>query len=129
MKWFKIFALFVVLHAVGWSGAHWYLRNNPSTVLIVADTSFSLKQHFVDMQSWIDDYAKQARYQQILIGTDKAYIGELAEIKSRDSIFRVAFGRSSEESLRRFSSLDTKQRILLSDGSFNPPGWDTVTFR
>lgn len=128
MKWLKVFALFLVLHIAGWVGAHGYLQKNPSRILIVADTSFSMKQHFPEMERWIDDYAASCRYATIEIGTDKAMIGPLSDIKDHRSIFRTAFGRSTEESLARYSSAQADKRILLSDGAFESSGWELITF-
>jgi len=128
MKWLKVFALFIVLHAVGWFGAHWYKSQHPQQVLVVADTSFALKSKYPDMQRWIENYASDARYRQIVIGTDKAMIGDLSEIKSIDSIFRVSFGRSDTNSLKRYDSERVDQRIFLSDGEFEAPGWTIVKF-
>lgn len=128
MKWLKVFALFLVLHFVGWVGAHWYKSKNPQRVLVVADTSFALKSQYPDMQRWIENYAGESRYRQIIIGTDKATIGDLAEIKSIDSIFRVSFGRSDSQSLKRYDSLPFDERIFLSDGEFMAPGWSMVKF-
>ncbi len=128
MKWLKVFAVFVVLNILFWVGAHIYKQSNPQTVLVVADTSFSLKPQYTAMQNWIDDFAADSRYRKITVGTDKALIGELSEIKSTDSIFRVSFGRSTAESLMRYESEPADQRVFLSDGSFNPPGWTLVTF-
>jgi len=128
MKWLKVFAAFFLLHAMAWIGAHIYQSQRPATVLVVADTSFALKPQFVEMQSWLDDYAGSVRYRQVLVGTDKAMIGQLADIRSRESIFRTAFGRSDADDLRKYDSIEAEERILLSDGSFSPPGWTVVTF-
>jgi len=128
MKWLKVFALFLVLHIAGWVGAHWYKSKNPQQVLVVADTSFALKSEYPDMQRWIENYAGDSRYRQIMIGTDKAMIGDLSDIKSIDSIFRVSFGRSNSSSLKRYDSLPVDERIFLSDGEFEPSGWNMITF-
>ena len=128
MKWLKVFAVFVVLNVLFWIGAHIYKTANPQTVLLVADTSFSLKPQYPAMQSWIDHYAADTRYRKITIGTDKALIGAFSDIKSTDSIFRVSFGRSTPESLMPYESEQTDERIFLSDGSFKPSGWTLVTF-
>ncbi len=129
MKWLKVFAVFVALNILFWVGAHIYKQNNPQSILLVADTSFSLKSQYSAMQNWIDDYAADSRYRKITVGTDKALIGDLSEIKSTDSIFRVSFGRSTPESLMRYESEQADQRIFLSDGSFKPSGWTVVTFQ
>jgi len=128
MKWLKVFALFLVLHFVGWFSAHWYKSKNPQQVLLVADTSFALKSQYPEMQRWIEKYAEDSRYRQIIIGTDKAIIGDLAEVKSIDSIFRVSFGRSNSSSLKRYDSSPFDERIFLSDGEFIAPGWTIVEF-
>jgi hypothetical protein len=128
MKWLKVFSLFVLMHAVAWAVAHAYQSKNPSTVLVVADTSFNMKPHFVSMENWIDNFEQTGRYQEILIGTDKAMIGPLSEIQSRNSIFRAAFGKSSAENLQRYSSSNADSKIWLSDGSFKPEGWRVITF-
>jgi len=128
MKWLKVFALFIVLHVVGWFGAHWYKSKNPQQVLVVADTSFALKSQYPNMQRWIEDYASDSRYRQIIVGTDKAMIGDLSEIKSIDSIFRVSFGRSNSDSLKRYESERVDERIFLSDGEFTASGWTMVKF-
>ena len=129
MKWLKVFGLFAVLHLLFWFGAHWYKTNNPNTVLLVADTSFALKPHFVDMQRWIEDYSSSQRYTNIVVGTDKALIGDLDELLSKDTIFRVSFGRSTADSLKRYSHLAASEKIFLSDGTVKPSGWDVVTFQ
>jgi len=128
MKWLKVFAAFALLHAGAWVGTHLWLEANPKTVLIVADTSFSAKDDFPAMRRWIDDYASSTRYTRIVVGTDKALIGPLDELRSSESIFRTAFGRSGAESLKRYVAVDADTRILLSDGSFEAPGWDEVVF-
>jgi len=128
MKWIKVFSVFVLLHLVAWAGAHWYKQNNPEEALIVADTSFALKPHFSQMQDWIDSFAQDSRYRKVTVGTDKALIGELTDLKSTDSIFRVSFGRSTDESLKQYESERADERIFLSDGSFSPSGWTLIRF-
>jgi len=128
MKWIKVFAFFVLLHLIGWIGAHWYKKDRPEQILLVADTSFALKPEFPAMQRWIEQYASDNRYRKVIVGTDKALIGELAEIRSLDSIFRVSFGRSNADSLKQYASEQVDERIFLSDGEFNPSGWTLVRF-
>ena len=128
MKWIKVFAVFLLLHALAWGGAHLYWQQNPERVLIVADTSFSLKPEFVAMQNWIEDYVAQSRYRHVLVGTDKAMLGDFDDLRSADVIFRTAFGRASADSLSRYSAIDAGERIFLSDGSFEPDGWQLVRF-
>lgn len=128
MKWLKVFSVFLLLHVAGWVGAHWIKKDKPQQVLIVADTSFALKGEYLNMQRWIEDYASSNRYRHIVVGTDKALIGPLADIRSVDSVFRVSFGRSSPDSLKPYESENADERIFLSDGSFDVPGWTLVTF-
>ena len=128
MKWLKVFSAFAVLHLIAWVGTHLWLTANPRTALVVADTSFSMKGEFPAMRRWIDDYAAGARYTRVLVGTDKALIGPLDELRSSEAIFRTAFGRSSAESLKRYGAVEAGERILLSDGTFDAPGWEAVTF-
>lgn len=128
MKWIKVFAVFVVLHLIGWFGAHWYKKDNPQHVLVVADTSFALKPEYPAMQRWIESFASDNRYRKITIGTDKALIGDLDQIKSIDSIFRASFGRSNPDALKRYASTDADEKIFLSDGEFDLSGWTLVRF-
>ncbi len=128
MKWLKVFALFAVLHIVGWAAAHVYLNQNPQQVLVVVDTSFAMKPKFSAMQDWIDTHAAAARYQVVTIGTDKAMLGPLADLKSRSVIFRTAFGRIVAENLERYRGFKADEKILLSDGKLQPDGWTVVAF-
>lgn len=128
MKWLKVFSVFFILHALAWVGGHWYKSANPEQVLVVADTSFALKDQYPEMERWIENFSSDNRYREIIVGTDKAFIGDLADIKSIDSIFRVSFGRSNADSLRRYDSQQVDERIFLSDGDFNAPGWTQVDF-
>jgi hypothetical protein len=128
MKWLRVFSLFIALHLVAWVGAHSYFSANPAQVLVVVDTSFSMKGSFTQMQQWITELEDDSRYQNIIIATDKALIGELSDIKDRQTIFRTAFGRSSADSLLRYQNFDADKRYLLSDGSFSVKGYVTVGF-
>lgn len=129
MKWVKVFLVFFILHVVVWIVTHAYWSRNPSTVLIVADTSFSLKPNFIAMQQWIENYAEEARYSNIVVGTDKALLGDFNDLRSTDVIFRTSFGRSTSSSLDRYSTLDVDKRIFLSDGSFQVDGWQVIDFQ
>ncbi|QQZ28198.1 hypothetical protein HMY34_05200 [Thiothrix subterranea] len=128
MKGLKIFGLFLVLHAAAWAGTHVYLSQHQPDVLIVVDTSYALKPQFAAMEHWIAAREASTRYKKIVVGTDKALLGELASLKSREAIFRTAFGRMSVENLQRYASTPAVEKILLSDGSINPEGWTVVTF-
>ena len=128
MKWIRVFALFIVLHTVAWIGAHFYFSASPVTVLVVVDTSFSMKDSFPQMQQWINEFEQQSRYRKVVIATDKAMIGELSDIRDRQTIFRTAFGRSSADSLLRYKRFDADSRYLLSDGSFEADGFTLIRF-
>lgn len=128
MKMVKVFAVFLCLHIAGWAAAHVYLGQNPKQVLLVVDTSYSMKPQFPQIEAWIDDYAAASRYQAIRVGTDKAMLGQLDELKSRSVIFRTAFGRMTEGSLDRYLDLKADEKILLSDGTVQPEGWKVINF-
>lgn len=128
MKLLKVFGLFLVLHVAAWAGTHVYLSQHQPDVLIVVDTSYALKPQFAAMQQWITQQEASTRYQRILVGTDKALLGELASLKSKEVIFRTAFGRMSAENLQRYDATTASEKILLSDGSIRPAGWKVVTF-
>ena len=128
MKLLKVFGLFLMLHVATWAGAHLYLSQHQPDVLIVVDTSYALKPQFAAMERWIAQREATTRYQRILVGTDKALLGELASLKSKEAIFRTAFGRMSAENLQRYEATIAREKILLSDGSIKPAGWTVVTF-
>lgn len=128
MKWLKVFSVFILLHAIAWAGTHIWLTQHPKTTLVVADTSFSMKDEFPAMRRWIDDFVAGQRYTTVLVGTDKALIGPFSELRSSDAIFRTSFGRSSIDSLQRYGAVKSDSRVLLSDGSFEASGWNMVTF-
>jgi len=128
MKLAKVFAVFAVLHLLGWAIAHIYMSQNQREVLIVADTSFAMKSHFPDMENWINSYADSARYKKILIGSDKAMLGDLNDLRSTSQIFRANYGRIREDSLQKFESVDVMEKYLLSDGSIKPSGWSLIQF-
>lgn len=128
MKGLKIFGLFFVLHVAAWAGTHVYLSQHQPDVLIVVDTSYALKPQFAAMERWITARETSTRYKKIVVGTDKALLGELASLKSREAIFRTAFGRMSEDNLQRYAQTSAVEKILLSDGTINPAGWTVVKF-
>ena len=128
MKFIKVFALFIVLHLAAWAGAHWYLDQNRTEVLLVVDTSYSMKPKFPEMTDWIEKFDDNSRYKTVTVGTDKARLGVLSELKSNSVIFRTAFGRMTEASLDQYRGSQAKQKILLSDGSIKPDGWKVVSF-
>lgn len=128
MKLLKVFALFLVLHVSAWAGAHWYLSQHKPEVLLVVDTSYSMKPKFNEMREWIESFDTASRYKTVIVGTDKALLGKLGELKSHSVIFRTAFGRMTEANLQRYTNTQAKQKILLSDGMFKPDGWKLVEF-
>ena len=128
MKWIKVFALFFLLHLAGWAAAHVYLGQNPQQLLVVVDTSYSMKPKFSAMEDWIDGMENSSRYQTVRIGTDKAMLGKLSDLKSRSVIFRTSFGRMTAESLARYRGVEASEKILLSDGKLQPEGWKVVAF-
>jgi len=128
MKLIKVFALFLLLHGAAWAGAHWYLSQNKPEVLLVVDTSYSMKPKFTEMREWIENFEAGSRYKTVIVGTDKALLGKLADLKSPSVIFRTSFGRMAETSLQRYADSPAKEKILLSDGTIDPEGWKLVTF-
>ena len=128
MKFVKVFALFLLLHGVAWASAHWYLSQNKPDVLLVVDTSYSMKPKFTEMQDWIESFNASSRYKTVVVGTDKALLGKFEELKSPSVIFRTAFGRMAETSLQRYADSAAKEKILLSDGTIKPEGWRLVKF-
>ncbi len=129
MKFFKIFGALIVLQGILWIGSHVFFSANKSEVLLVVDTSFSMKPNFPSVKDWIEDYESSARYKKVIIGTDKAALGELPALASKDVIFRTSFGKLNESNLKRlYSHVKADKKILLSDGSLSPDGWDVVAF-
>jgi hypothetical protein len=128
VKALKIFGLFIVLHAVAWAGTHVYLQQHQPDVLVIVDTSYALKPQFPAMESWINNLQASTRYKNIIIGTDKAMLGELDTIPSKATIFRTVFGRMSADNLKRYEQVQASEKILLSDGSIRPAGWKVISF-
>jgi hypothetical protein len=128
MKTLKLFSIFILLHAIAWGATHAYLSNNTTEILLVVDTSYAMKPKFSEMKQWIIDLENKSHYKKITIGTDKAQLGSLAQLKSKDIIFRTAFGRMNSENLNRYTGTNAKEKILLSDGAIQPDGWNVVRF-
>lgn len=128
MKFLKIFSVFILLHVTAWGATHIYLNNNASEVLVVVDTSYAMKPKFNEMKAWIIDLENKSHYKTITIGTDKALLGKLKTLKSKDVIFRTAFGRMGQDQLNRYTGSTAKQKFLLSDGSITPDGWNVISF-
>lgn len=127
MKYIKVFSFFILVHAAAWGGIHSYLDQNKETILIVVDTSHSMKPKFAEIQQWIEDFEINARYKSIFIGTDKAMLGKLDELRRKEEIFRTAFGNLKENSLKKYINQEGR-KILLSDGSLTPEEWEVVSF-
>ncbi|MBX2885505.1 MAG: hypothetical protein KTR32_36460 [Granulosicoccus sp.] len=128
-KWLSVFAVFSLIHLGGWIGADRYLSASPSQILVVVDTSYSMKPHFAVMDKWLKEKDADARYEKLIVGTDKATLGEFRNLKSSAVIFRTSFGRMSADALRKYERSAAQKKILLSDGSINPDGWDVIEFR
>ncbi len=128
MKWLKIFSVFALLHVVGWAGTHAWMSMNPRVVVVIADTAYAMRPQFPAMQEWIEDYAATARYTTVLVGTNRALLGPLDELRSSDDIFRTSFGRSSPEALAALRQADADEHIVLTDGALVAPGWREVVF-
>jgi len=128
MKIIKIFSIFVFLHLVAWSAAHLYLSKNTAEILLVVDTSYAMKPKFSAIKQWIISLENKSRYKKIIIGTDKALLGDLSQLKSKDIIFRTAFGRMNNDNLNRYIGMNPNKKILLSDGNIQPKGWQVVNF-
>ena len=122
------FSVFILLHVIGWFAVHAWMNSNPREVVVVVDTSFSMKGQFDSMQNWLTDYTENDRYSRVVIGTDKEILGEYESLRSTDVIFRSAFGKFSAELLSRYDNLESDKRILLSDGQVKPKGWQVVEF-
>ena len=129
MAFLKSFATFVVLQIGLWGGMHFYLTANPKKALVVVDTSYAMKPHFSDATKWIDDFAGGARYTQIQVGTDKADMGNLNDLKSKDVLFRTAFGKLSTENVsNQYSNFYDTEKYLLTSEPVAIDGWNIVTW-
>jgi len=129
MKWLKILTPLIALHLIVWIASHLFFVNNKKDILLVVDTSYSMKEKSGKVLAWIDQFEANDRYREITVGTDKALLGALSELSSKDVIFRTSFGKLTNDNLvRLYSNTDADIRILLSDGSLQPQGWDVVTF-
>jgi len=127
-KWLTVFAAFLTIHVGAWIGVDRYLSASPSQVLVVVDTSYSMKPQFPAMENWLKDFDAGSRYQKLIVGTDKATLGEFSKLKSSSVIFRTSFGRMSADALRKYDRIPAQRKLLLSDGSTQPDGWDVIEF-
>ncbi len=128
VKLLVTFALFVLLHLVGWGVSHIWLKKNPHETLLVFDTSFAMKPHFDEMWQWSNDYAERNRYTRIVVGTDKETIGDFDTVRSQGEILRSAFGKFDGTALDKYKTVRNDKKILLSDGNNKPDGWHVIVF-
>jgi len=129
LRYLHIFGLLLLLHVLAWSVSHWYLQQNRSDVLLVVDTSYSMKNNFPQVRQWLDQFEAGARYKNIQVGTDKAALGKLTELESREMIFRTAFGKLNTDNLiRLYSDSDAQHKYLLTDTAIEQDGWTVVRF-
>jgi len=129
LAWLKSFIAFALLQAVFWGGTHFYFTTNPKEVLLVVDTSYAMKPHFTDAQKWIDDYVAGTRYTNIEVGTDKVALGNINDLRSRDVLFRTAFGRISAENVAGlYSNVDAERKFLLTSDPIELSGWQVVSW-
>ncbi len=128
MKLLKVFGLFLLLNLGAWAGSHIYLQQHQATVLVVVDTSYALKPQFTAMEAWINQFQLKSRYKHIIVGTDKAFIGDLDSLPAKSSIFRTVFGKMSADNLQRYAEIPAEEKILLSDGAIQPAGWKVIKF-
>ena len=91
MKYLKVFSVFVLLHAIAWGGAHAYLSKNNESMLIVVDTSFSMKQKFPEI--------KQPIKEDICYATTNRQIA-VKQIAPKCDMFFVIGSRNSSNSVR-----------------------------
>lgn len=122
------FSVFLLLHVIGWFAVHAWMKSNPKEIVVVVDTSYSMKSQFNNMQKWLSDYAASGRYSSVVVGTDKEILGDYETLRSSDVIFRTAFGKFSQDSLSKYGNIKSDKRILLSDGVVQPKGWQVVEF-
>ena len=94
-----------MLHLLAWAASHFYMEQNKREVLLVVDTSYSMKAKFGQVRRWLDDFEQDARYKKIVVGTDKAFLGALADLESREVVFRTAFGKLNADNLQAAISL------------------------
>ncbi len=129
MAWLKSFVAFVLLQAVVWGGTHFYFTTSPKQALVVVDTSYAMKAHFSDAEKWIEDYLGSTRYTNIEVGTDKVSLGNISELRSRDILFRTAFGRISKENVASlYSNNDAAHKVLLTSDPLQLEGWQVVSW-
>jgi len=122
------FSVFLLLHVIGWFAVHAWMKSNPKEIVVVVDTSYSMKSQFNNMQKWLSDYAASGRYSSVVVGTDKEILGDYETLRSSDVIFRTAFGKFSKDPLSKYGNIKSDKRILLSDGVVQPKGWQVVEF-
>ena len=129
MRYLHVFGLLILLHAIVWAGSHFYMQNNKREVLLVVDTSYSMKNNFEKVRQWLNDFEPGARYKNITVGTDKAFLGPIDSLESREMIFRTAFGKLNTDNLANlYSASNAHEKYLLTDTQFDKKGWNVIRF-
>jgi hypothetical protein len=130
VAWLKSFAAFFLLQAVAWGGTHFYFSTFPKQVLLVVDTSYAMKPYFNDTEKWIEAYVASTRYTDIEVGTDKVSLGNINELRSRDVLYRTAFGRISAENVASiYSNVNAEQKVLLTSEPLQLEGWQVISWQ
>lgn len=118
-----------MLHLLAWAASHFYMEQNKREVLLVVDTSYSMKAKFGQVRRWLDDFEQDARYKKIVVGTDKAFLGALADLQSREVVFRTAFGKLNADNLHNlYVDSEASHKYLLTDSAFDNADWEVVRF-
>ena len=129
MRYIQIFGLLALLHLLAWAASHFYMEQNKREVLLVVDTSYSMKAKFGQVRRWLDDFEQDARYKKIVVGTDKAFLGALADLESREVVFRTAFGKLNADNLHNlYVDSEASHKYLLTDSAFDDADWEVVRF-
>jgi len=115
MKWLKILTPLLALHLIVWIASHFFFAANKKEILLVVDTSYSMKEKSGKVLDWIARYENGNRYKDITIGTDKAVLGALSELSSKDVIFRTSFGKLTNDNLARLYSNSRNAFVSLPE--------------
>jgi hypothetical protein len=119
----------LVGHAGMWGGSHWYFSEHPRQILVVVDSSYDMRNHYVQLENWLADFSASRRYSRIQLGTDKLELGPLEDIKNLNVLTRSAFGRFNQE---RFNALYSKglnsydERYLVSYTEHQAAGFSSI---
>jgi len=126
----KVLLICIGLNFATMGGAHVYLSENPDKVLLVVDTSNTIKPVKNDIIEWIRSYSNSARYKELHIATDKAYLGTLEGLPGVETVFRVTFGKLNVQSVTNKYAMDTnyQSKLLLTNQDTNIEGVSTISF-